>query len=280
VVSGLAATVVVPSRDRPDALARCLQALDGQVGVDLEVVVVDDASLDAGAVARVVASSPNAQLVVGSGRGPAAARNLGAARAAGPVICFTDDDCRPQPGWVVALARRLADEPEAAAAAGPTRNGRVDDVVAAAAQVVTNHLMAASLDPVTGRLGFAPTSNLAVRAEVHRALPFDEGYPLAAGEDRDWCARLTASGQVLVHEPEAVVDHHPDLDVRRFWRQQLRYGRGAARFRSEGDQGMAPLGFYTGLVKAGFAHGPRTGGLVLLAQVATAAGVARERWGR
>jgi len=280
VVSRPAATVVVPSRDRPAALAECLRALEAQQGVEFDIVVVDDASVAAAAVARVVAGSARARLVVGDGRGPAAARNRGAAQASADVVCFTDDDCRPRSGWVAALVDRLGQAPEAAAAAGPTHNGRTGDVVAAAAQVVTSHLMATSMDPSSGRLGFAPTSNLAVRTEVHRALPFDEDFPLAAGEDRDWCARLQARGDALVYAPGAVVDHHPDLDLRRFWRQQARYGRGAARFRSVSDRGLASPAFYTGLLRQGFALGPRTGGLVVLAQVATATGVARERLAR
>lgn len=272
-----AATVVVPSRDRPVALAECLRTLEAQEGVEFDVVVVDDASVDAGAVARVVGRSTRARLLVGDGRGPAAARNRGAADASADIVCFTDDDCRPRPGWVAALVDRLGRVPGAAAAAGPTHNGRADDVVAAAAQVVTNHLMDTSLDPCSGRLGFAPTSNVAVRTEVLRALPFDEDFPLAAGEDRDWCARLQARGDALVHAPDAVVDHHPDLDLRGFWRQQVRYGRGAARFRSVTDEGLAPLRFYAGLLRRGFGLGPRVGGLVALAQVAATTGVARER---
>lgn len=259
-------TVVVPTRDRPAALAECLRALAGA-----DVVVVDDASVDAEAVAA-VAEAAGARLVVGEGRGPAAARNLGVSVADGEVVCFTDDDCRPRPGWVDALVAGLGD---AAAAAGPTV---ATGTVATAAQVVTNHLLLSSLHD--GRLGFAPTSNLAVRREVAERLPFDESFPLAAGEDRDWCDRLTGAGEVLAYAPDAVVDHHPDLDLTGFWRQQQRYGRGSVHYRSARGEGLAPLGFYAGLVRRGFAEGPAAGALVLLAQVATGVGAARERLGR
>src|SRR4029450_13000555 len=43
-------SVVVPTRDRPQALRRCLQALaDQTVQGSMEVIVVDDGSLEAGA---------------------------------------------------------------------------------------------------------------------------------------------------------------------------------------------------------------------------------------
>lgn len=269
-----AVSVVVPTRDRPDRLAVCLAALGRQTVEGLEIVVVDDASRDAEAVAAVVAAAPRARLVRGEGRGPAAARNLGSRAARGGTVCFTDDDCEPVPGWAAALAARIA--AGAQAAAGPTRNARPGNVFAAAAQAVASHLAEATIDPGTGRMRFAPTSNLACRADVLAALPFDERYPLAAGEDRDWCARLVASGAALVYEPAAVVAHHQELDARGFWRQQVRYGRGAHRFRSDHGMRLEAPRFYAGLLRRGFAEGSRAGMLVCLAQLATAVGIARE----
>src|SRR5689334_16652123 len=197
-------SVVVPTLNQPDRLAVCLAALERQTEADLEIVVVDDASRDAAAVAAVVLAAPRARLVRGAGRGPAAARNAGVRAARAAVVCFTDDDCEPVPAWAAALTARVAGAatPGPDAAAGPTRNGRPRSVVAAAAQAVATHLAEATID-AAGHMRFAPTSNLACRAEVCAAVPFDESYPLAAGEDRDWCARLVASGRTLAFVPEA-----------------------------------------------------------------------------
>ena len=265
-------SVVVPTRDRQAHLERCLAALGRQTAPGLEIVVVDDASSEAAAVAAVVAAVQCARLVRAGGAGPAAARNAGARAARAPVVCFTDDDCAPAPGWAQALSRSIA--AGAAAAAGPTRNAAPHRPAAAAAQAITNHLTEAGLDPRTGRLAFAPTCNLACRTELLLTLPFDERYPLAAGEDRDWCARLLAAGHTLVHAPAAVVDHHHELSAAAFWRQQVRYGRGAHRFHRAGGPGLARPGFYAGLLRRGFAAGPAEGALVCVAQVATAVGMA------
>ena len=267
-------SVVVPTRDRPDRLATCLAALERQTVPELEIVVVDDASRDAAAVAA-VAGAPRARLVRGAGRGPAAARNAGVAAARAPIVCFTDDDCEPVPGWAEALAARLV--AGADAAAGPTRNGRPRSVVAAAAQAVATHLAEATID-AAGRMRFAPTSNLACRAEVCAAVPFDESYPLAAGEDRDWCARLVGSGRTLAFVPGALVRHHQELTPAGFWRQQVRYGRGAYRFRAGHGTLRRPERprFYLGLLRRGFADGVRAGLLVCVAQLATAVGMIQE----
>ena len=78
--------------------------------------------------------------------------------------------------------------------------------------------------------------------------------------------------------PGAAVRHHPALTARTFWRQQTRYGAGAYRyFGARGERSRPqPLRFYVGLVRRGFAGGAVVGVLVLVAQVATAVGLAAE----
>jgi hypothetical protein len=152
-----------------------------------------------------------------------------------------------------------------------------DNPYSVASQTVTNHLMDESCDDDRGTAGFAPTSNVACLAEVWRAVPFDDRYASPAGEDRDWCARLADHGVAVQIEPAARVWHEQDLTLRTFWRQQVRYGRGALRFhRRNGAGGLQPARFYIGLVRAGFAHGAVVGALVVLAKVATAWGIATE----
>jgi glycosyltransferase involved in cell wall biosynthesis len=266
------ASVVIPTRDRPDRLARCLVALDAQLEPPMEVVVVDDASRDEGAVHGAVGDRHRVRVVRSTGAGPAAARNLGAALAEGDVVCFTDDDCRPGPGWISALVDQIS--VGAVAVAGPTRNGRPDDVYASASQLITNHLADTSR-----RRGpaFAPTSNLAVRADVAAELRFDESFPLAAGEDREWCERLVAAGHRLEWAPEAWVEHHQELSARGFWDQQVRYGRGGAHLRRITEGGVQGPAFHVGLLRRAAAEGPKVVGLVLAAQVAAAVGAAQER---
>ena len=267
-------TVVVPTRDRPDALGSCLDALDAQTATSFEIVVVDDASRDPAAVAAVVARHARARTLVGAGDGPAAARNLGARHARASRICFTDDDCRPAPGWLDALAARF--DRGADVVAGPTVAGAGGAVVAAA-QTITNHLTDSSRTPDGAHVAFAPTSNLACLADVLAAQPFDERFPLAAGEDRDWCRRLAERGVRIVYAADATVAHHPALSIWSFWRQQVRYGRGAHRFHTSSEaDGMAPPSFYAALLRRAFAQGVATGVLVAVAQVATAVGFAQD----
>jgi GT2 family glycosyltransferase len=280
-MTGTAISVVVATRDRPAALERCLTALTWQTERSLEIVVVDDASTDPAAVGAIVASvlgaadrPPAAQVVEGPGRGPAAARNLGARAASGTVVCFADDDCVALPRWAQQLAAACA---PGAAAAGVTVADPAAGRCAAASQLLTHALLVASLDRETGKLGFAPTCNLACHAEVLRRLPFDESFPLAAGEDRDWCARLAAEGVALHFVPEARVEHRPQMGLSGLMRQQLRYGRGAMRFRAADERRrLSGAAFYRRLARDALAAGPASAALVALAQGAVATGALLE----
>ena len=78
--------------------------------------------------------------------------------------------------------------------------------------------------------------------------------------------------------PGAVVVHRSGLGWRDFLRQQYRYGRGAARYRSAREErGAGSPAFYSGLLRYGFGLGAAPGLLVVAAQAATAAGVIAER---
>jgi glycosyltransferase involved in cell wall biosynthesis len=263
--------VVVPTKDRPKALDRCLAALAAQtLGDRLEVVVVDDGSRASDEVAGVVARHPGARLIRRMGTGPAAARNAGGRAARASLLCFTDDDCEAQPDWAEELVDTLQEGADAAA--GTTRLTRSGPIADAFELIVE---APAALPPANGSdLSFATSNNLACTGNVFKATPFDESYPHAAGEDRDWCARLQENGFVLRSAPAAGVLHDQELTLRRFMAHQIRYGQGAYRFR-RGSGGRRPLGpprFYSDLLRRGFAKGFRVGMLVGAAQVATAVG--------
>jgi glycosyltransferase involved in cell wall biosynthesis len=259
--------VVVPTRDRPVELARCLAALRAQREPgELEIVVADDGSVDADRVGRVAAAA-GARLVRIESRGPAAARNAGARAANGRVVCFTDDDCEPDPDWSVRLAAALASGPSVVA--GRTEAAGADPYSAATEAIVRE---------LGRRAAFVASNNVACVRGVVLEVPFDERFPAAAGEDRDWSRRVVAAGFRLAREPRAVIHHRTAPGLAGFWRRHVRYGRGAYRFAERGG-GRLPARFYAGLVRAGFARGPTIGTLVLVAQLATAVGYVRERAG-
>lgn len=210
------------------------------------------------------------------GRGPAWARNEGVRRARGDTVCFTDDDCTPLPGWAEALAAPIL-AGEAEAATGPVAMGAGATAADRAWEAIVHHLQVRATAPGTASPGFAVTANLAARRSLLERLPFDESFPAAAGEDRDWGERAVREGAPPRYVPTALVLHRSGMTVDTFLRQQYRYGQGAARYRACGA-GRRPgsPGFYAGLLQAGFRAGLTPGLLVTAAQAATAAGIIRE----
>ncbi len=257
------ASVVIPTRDRPRQLARCLMALGRQRGIALEIIVVDDGSADSCAVSRVVEPHADVRLIRLDGRGPAAARNAGVRAARGRVVLLTDDDCVPAPGWAAALS--AAARRRHTVAVGLTEFDEALPLVAASETIVAH---------AERRGGFAATRNLAIERALALAVPLDERFVEAAGEDREWCRRLAREGVTFVRVEEARVRHEPDLDLRGFWRQHVRYGRAA-----RADVGLAAPGPRAAidLVAAGFSRGARVGALVLVAQAATLLGYVSRR---
>ncbi len=84
-------SVIIPTYNAAATLGPLLQSLAPQTGEDTEIIVVDDASTDA--TPAVVAAHGRIQYVrQAERRGPAAARNRGAALAAGEWLVFTDAD--------------------------------------------------------------------------------------------------------------------------------------------------------------------------------------------
>jgi glycosyltransferase involved in cell wall biosynthesis len=86
-------SVVIPTRDRPDMLGMALRCALGQQDVEVEVIVVDDASSPPAAAALETPTGANLRwLRHDTPRGRSSARNAGIEVATGDWIAFLDDD--------------------------------------------------------------------------------------------------------------------------------------------------------------------------------------------
>ena len=102
-------SVVMPTHDRPDLLARAAQSvLTQQVGA-IELVVVDDASgEETQVVTEQLAADPRVRVVRNERSvGPGLARNQGIGAARGDLLGFCDDDDLWLPGAAEVLLGRL-----------------------------------------------------------------------------------------------------------------------------------------------------------------------------
>jgi GT2 family glycosyltransferase len=251
-------SVVVPTRGRPAALATCLSALErSTLGPDrMEVVVVGDGE----DVARPPSGRIPVRFLSQPRRGPAAARNLGARDARARVLAFTDDDCAPARAWAERMLAHVRERPDAVVG-GRVSNALPENPWSAASHLVLDVVI--DMHAAPGVPGFAPTSNLALTRELfHELGGFDERFPSAAAEDREFCHRSFASGHPFVLAAEARVDHFHELDARSFLRQSIAYGRGEVTYQAVASARGAPdpaRGFYPRLARAAIGLGARRG---------------------
>lgn len=159
------ATVIVPTRRRPDAVSRCVAKLRAQDHPRdrFEIVVVLDGDDAAPAVA-----GDSVIVVRQEHAGPAAARNHGAEVASGELLAFTDDDCEPAADWLRILAERCVRAP-GAGAGGRTVCGMQSNRWSETAEMIVA-LSRANADRHPGGVSFLASGNLVVDAEGFRAL--------------------------------------------------------------------------------------------------------------
>jgi mycofactocin system glycosyltransferase len=204
------ATVVIPVRDRPAELARCLAAMGGGVAV----VVVDDGSADAAAIADACRRRGARLVRHEQSGGPAAARNEGVRGIDTELVAFLDSDTIPPPGWVDALSGHFADPLVVAVA---------PRVKALAGRRSPLDMGAASAEVGPGRaVSYVPSAALVVRRSALGDDPFDP--TLRYGEDVDLVWRLKSAGGHIRYDPRVVVEHEETHRLAR----RFAYGTSAA----------------------------------------------------
>jgi mycofactocin glycosyltransferase len=237
-------TVVIPARDRPAYLDRCLASL----GRGYPVIVVDDGSRQAAEIAGLCRRHGAALIRRPRSGGPGPARNDGLAQVSTPLVAFLDSDCEAGPEWITSLAAHFADPLVAAVAprvqpiTGPGSAGRY---LGARAPLDMGPQESRVL-PLT-RLSYVPTAALLVRraalarADPDRdglsgagpfdAGPFDAGpfdAGLRYGEDVDLVWRLAEAGWRVRYDPAASISHAEPATWGRVLGRKFRYGCSAA----------------------------------------------------
>ncbi len=254
-------TVIVCTRDRPDQLELCLEAVSAQRHPSFEVLVVDNASV--GSETRRIAERWSARYVREARPGLDWARNRGLAEARMPYVAFTDDDARPEPGWLEALARGFS-SPDVLSVTGLVLPAELDT----GAQIIFEDVYGGmgkgyELRVFTRRgrrMGYQPEHhgvgcNMAFRREsIASAGGFDPaldvGTVTGGGGDLDAFQRLIETGGAIAYRPDAVVRHVHRRSMGALRRQLFDNGRGysamlfAALLRARGVERLRVVARY------------------------------------
>lgn len=168
-------TVIVPTYERPELLAKTLESVLAQTVEDLECLVVDDASPHPVAVP----DDPRVRLLrMSENRGEPAARNAGLAAAHGRYVTFVDDDDLLTPNRLAIALEGLKRAPAAVC----WRRGM--DGSNGGNRMLEGMVRDTILDEMTPQIG-----QVAIAREV--APSFNESF--AALTDVEWWLRVAAA---------------------------------------------------------------------------------------
>jgi glycosyltransferase involved in cell wall biosynthesis len=211
-MSTIKLSVVVCSRDRVDDLSACVASILASPNAEFELIVIDQSRGEGAARALDVHSGDARLRYFGTQtRGLSRARNEALERATGPIIVFTDDDCRVESDWVDRVVVFFEARPDVALAFGTV----------SAPEEIQRKGHVATFEPseltFRGRFPSPMTTwgigaNMALRREAFvRAGPFDAelgaGSSIPAGEELDFTIRVLGSGLSMANTAAFAVTH-------------------------------------------------------------------------
>ena len=216
-------SVVVATYNGARTLETCLKSLARLNYPDYEVIVVDDGSADA--TADIARKFPEVRYVHQENKGLSAARNAGIAAAAGHVVAFTDDDCRPDEDWLYYLVGDLV-RSEFAGIGGHNFLPPEDSYVAAAVAASPGgpaHVMLTDREAE-----HIPGCNMAFYKWVLNDVGGFDPVFRKAGDDVDVCWRIQNKNHKIGFSAAGFVWHYRRSTVRAYLKQQAGYGEAEA----------------------------------------------------
>ncbi len=208
-------SVIIAARDEEALLPHCLASLLSQkVEFPFEILVVDNGSRDGTLAAAENFADPRIRVFSEPRPGTPKARNLGAEKAIGEILVFTDADCTFPENWLTEIT-------------APLRNPSPNFPVGVVGGKVTSAFRRADWPTLVedfadrlfyvweerdrterfpGFLPWAPTCNLAIRKDLFEDLGrFEENWTI--GYDPDLCWRAALSGFTVIYAETAEVFH-------------------------------------------------------------------------
>jgi GT2 family glycosyltransferase len=243
--------VVIPTRDRADRLAECVDSLLATGYRQMRIIVVDNAP-SGPETADLVAGrddwSARVRYVREERAGSSLARNRGIALATADVVAFVDDDVLVDPGWAAGLMSAFMEEPEAGCVTGPIIAAELNT----RAQMwieeyggFSKGFVRRVFDPFDSPAGlplfpyaagtYGSGANMAFRREtIHRVHGFDPALGLGTaargGEDLAAFTAAILSGRRLVYEPNMMVRHRHHPGYEKLRKVILGYGVGLGAY--------------------------------------------------
>jgi glycosyltransferase involved in cell wall biosynthesis/peptidoglycan/xylan/chitin deacetylase (PgdA/CDA1 family) len=232
-------SIVIPTYERREIVARSVAALDRQSFRDFEVVVVDDGSGDGTAEAlRALELNFPLNVISRPNEGASVARNIGAATAAGEYLVFLDDDMEADPEMLAEQDRSLREGADMVLGHLPLHPDSPDNLLSQGVGRWAEKRRE-RLEGIAGELPITElnTGQMSIsRANFERLGGFDPSFTregLYGGEDLDMGYRVGRAGLRLVFNPAAISYQYYGVDPGDYTRRTRETGRSAQQLRAK-----------------------------------------------
>jgi len=236
------ASIVIPTRARPGYLEVALASIAPQAAAaDAEMLVIDDAGPSPAGRAQAerfgARYEPHERPL-----GLNVARNTGVERSRGELVVFVDDDIQARPGWLDALLKAAAENPDVEVFTGPIR-ARLEGTPPHGCGRERPPITTLELGDTDIDTGYAWGTNMTIRRDALARVGAFEVSLQHGGDEQEWQDRLRAGrpGARVLYVADAAVDHRrtgSDANLRSLARNAHVRGRAARRF--DAQSGQAP----------------------------------------
>jgi glycosyltransferase involved in cell wall biosynthesis len=241
-------SVIIPTRDRPASLAKCIDALLKLHYPDYEILIVDNCPTTpetANLVKNTYQHVPNLRYIREDNPGISHARNRGMHEARGEILAFTDDDVIVDTYWLAQSAQAFAQSNDIACVTGHTLPLELntpaqlwfEDISWIENGDINNKFSPRIFDKKTRHIQLyrgnlcGHGANMAAKADFLRSIGgFDTilgtGTPTMGGEDLAFFLHVIMHNKKLAYEPTALVHHLHRRDYDKLRQQVFGYGTG------------------------------------------------------
>ena len=205
--------VVIPTRNRPTDLRRCLESLSLVVYPSWKLLIVDQSDDDATQQLADAYRDRLSQLTYErtEERGQCRARNVGLRQPGTGIVAYLDDDCTVSAEWLTEVAAAFCRHPSAAlvfgslhAAPHEPRDVLVPAVVFERERTVTGAFKHEEMGMGASMYLWPARSQRQRRFDVH----LGTGTRWPGADEQDYAYRLILAGEPLVLTPAIRVYHH------------------------------------------------------------------------
>jgi len=196
------ASVIIAVYNESKNLPLQFNAWQKQTDKTFEVIYVDDGSKDN---TRELIKNSGHRLIEQKHDGPAKARNLGATKAKGEIILFTDGDCIPDRNWIKEMKKPFENK-NIVGCQGIYKPYQKELIARFTHYEIEDRY---DLMSESKYIDFIGTYSAGYRKEIYlKEKGFDTSFKTASGEDPELSFRLAKKGYKMVLNKNAIIYHN------------------------------------------------------------------------